>query len=161
MAVTGRKSLNEELGVFRRFEQLTPKVFALVEKMLDSKKKEDQLWALDWLKNGYAKLIPQIIQGDPDNPIVFMPSDLMQKNEITSDKVTISPLPENGSAGHAPVQDSQLRAEVGQDNPGGVGNGGQSGEQTKPTDSLPSPDLPAGEGHSVDSFIESLPANSN
>ena len=64
---SGRKSLKDEIGVLRRFEQLSPKVFNIIDKMLDSKSKQDRLWAMDWLKNGFAKMIPQKIGGDPDN----------------------------------------------------------------------------------------------
>lgn len=154
---SGRKTLTEELSVLRRFEQLSPKVFGFVEEMLDSKKKSDKVWASDWLKNGYAKLLPQIIQGDKDNPLFFMPSDLMTKNEIATDKNSIPSKSASSGEEQAQVSDSQLRPEVGQDNAGSVGNDSQSGEQAKPEGSVPGPDLPAGTGDSVDSFIESLP----
>lgn len=68
---SGRKSLKEELDVLRRFEQLSPKVFGYISECLDSDIKEDKRWAMDWLKTGFAKLLPQTVKGDDDSPLVI------------------------------------------------------------------------------------------
>lgn len=69
----GRKSFKEEMGVLERFNQLSPKVFAYVNECLDSKSKADKRWALEWLKTGFTKMIPQKLTGDKDNPIYVTP----------------------------------------------------------------------------------------
>lgn len=65
----GRKSLTEELQITRRYAQLSAKAFKLITKKLASNDKSEQNFALDWLKGGFAKMIPQVnkIGGDPDN----------------------------------------------------------------------------------------------
>jgi len=157
----GRLPLRVEVSVYNSFLELTPKVFKVVQEALKGNK-TDKRWAADWAKGGLVKMIPQIIGGDPDNPLFFMPSDLIVKNEITAttDKDSIPPSPEASSSRQAQVSDSKLRETMGQDNLGSLGNDSQSGEQAKPAGSLPSPDLSTGAGHSVDSFIESLPTSS-
>ena len=62
--MAGRKSLKDELEVLRRYEQLAPKVFAYVTKMLEEGSELDKRWAADWLKAAYVKMIPQKVQGD-------------------------------------------------------------------------------------------------
>jgi hypothetical protein len=65
----GRKSLREELEITRRYADLSAKAFKLIKKKLDSDDKAEQNFALDWLKGGFARMIPQKTQlgGDPDN----------------------------------------------------------------------------------------------
>lgn len=66
--MAGRKSLKDELEVLRRYEQLAPKVFAYVTKVLDEGNELDKRWAADWLKAAYVKMIPQKLQGDENQP---------------------------------------------------------------------------------------------
>lgn len=65
--MAGRKTLTEELQITRRYAQLSDKAFKLITKKLESSEKSEQNFALDWLKGGFAKMIPQKIGGDPDN----------------------------------------------------------------------------------------------
>lgn len=65
--MAGRKSLKDEMAVLKRFEQLSPQVFEYLTKCLNGESKEDKKWAMDWLKAGYAKMIPQKIGGDPND----------------------------------------------------------------------------------------------
>lgn len=63
----GRKSLSDELKITRRYSDLSAKAFKLITKKLDSNDKAEQNFALDWLKGGFARMIPQKFGGDPDN----------------------------------------------------------------------------------------------
>ncbi len=64
---SGRKTKGHELALVEWYESVLPKVFSEVKVMLESKVKKDRLWAMDWLKTGLVKMIPQRIGGDPDN----------------------------------------------------------------------------------------------
>jgi hypothetical protein len=92
----GRKSLGQELALIDRYKALAPKAFEIVNQMLDGNKK-DKLWAMDWLKTGLVKMIPQKIGGDPENPVVFIPIELTKKNGITP--TTLSPNSSTSSTG--------------------------------------------------------------
>ena len=65
----GRKSVGKEKAVIEWYVGSLPKAFGVVDEMLESKNKKDRLWAVDWLKTGLVKMIPQIqkIGGDKDN----------------------------------------------------------------------------------------------
>lgn len=67
--MAGRKTLREELEITRRYSDLSAKAFKLITKKLDSAEKSEQNFALDWLKGGFAKMIPQTIAGDKKNPV--------------------------------------------------------------------------------------------
>lgn len=66
---SGRKTRGEELALVEWYESVLPKVFSEVKGMLESKVKKDKLWAMDWLKTGLVKMIPQKIAGDTKNPV--------------------------------------------------------------------------------------------
>lgn len=72
--MAGRKSLREEIQITRRYADLSETAFKLINKKLNSKVLAEQNFALDWLKGGFARMIPQKIGGDPDNqtPIPIM-----------------------------------------------------------------------------------------
>jgi negative regulator of sigma E activity len=88
-----RKSLKDELSVLRRFEQLSPVVFSYVKRSLASKNKEDRLWAMEWLKPGFAKLLPTKIAGDKEDrtpiPIIAIQNALLLNNDDGENKETI------------------------------------------------------------------------
>lgn len=63
----GRKPLAREMAIIKYYEDLLPEAFLIAKDMLKSETKTDRLWAMDWLKSGFAKMIPQKIAGDPDN----------------------------------------------------------------------------------------------
>jgi len=65
----GRKTLTDELQITRRYADLSEKAFKLIKKKLESEEKSEQNFALDWLKGGFAKMIPQKIGGDKENPV--------------------------------------------------------------------------------------------
>lgn len=65
---SGRKTLREEVALLKRYEAQAPKVFKILEEKLNGSKKERE-WAMEWLKSGFVKMIPQKIGGDKDNPI--------------------------------------------------------------------------------------------
>lgn len=69
----GRKSLSEELKITRRYSDLTPKAFKLIDKKLKSTDTSEQNFALNWLKGGFEKMIPQTLKGDKDNPLQVIP----------------------------------------------------------------------------------------
>ena len=66
---SGRQPVKKEYAVIRYYEALLPKIFTEVRKNLESPNKENKRWAMEWLKTGVVKLLPQIqkIGGDPDN----------------------------------------------------------------------------------------------
>lgn len=68
---SGRSTKGHELALVAWYESVLPGVFGEVKKMLASKKKKDRLWALEWLKTGVVKMIPQVskIGGDENNKI--------------------------------------------------------------------------------------------
>lgn len=67
--MAGRKSLKDELGILRRYADLTEPYFKFLEKMLKSKSKKDQMWACEQLKNAFPKFIPQQVGGLDGDPI--------------------------------------------------------------------------------------------
>lgn len=69
----GRKSFKEELQITRRYADLTPKAFRLILKKLEGADKTEQNFALNWLKGGFEKMIPQTLKGDKDNPLQVIP----------------------------------------------------------------------------------------
>jgi hypothetical protein len=83
----GRKKLRDEIALIKYYESVLPKVFSVVSKKLNSESKKDQLWAMEWLKTGIVKMIPQKIGGDPDNrtPIPLLYA-LHNNNSSTKDK---------------------------------------------------------------------------
>lgn len=84
----GRKSLKEELQITRRYADLSAKAFKLITKKLESGDKTEENFALDWLKGGFAKMIPQVqkIGGDENNktpiPLLY---ELHHNNSNTKD----------------------------------------------------------------------------
>jgi hypothetical protein len=66
---SGRTTRGQELALVTWYESVLPEVFGEVKKMITSKKKSDRLWALEWLKTGVVKMIPQVskIGGDENN----------------------------------------------------------------------------------------------
>jgi hypothetical protein len=67
--MAGRKSLKDELGILRRYADLTEPYFKFLNKMLTSKSKKDQMWACEQLKNAFPKFIPQQVGGLDGEPI--------------------------------------------------------------------------------------------
>lgn len=65
----GRKSLKDELEITRRYADLTEPAFRLISQKLASDNREDQNFALDWLKGGFTKMIPQQVTGANGGPI--------------------------------------------------------------------------------------------
>lgn len=65
----GRKSYFEELNIANRYALLSEPYFAFLKKMLASKDKSDKKWAAERLEKAYVKMIPQTLQGDPENPL--------------------------------------------------------------------------------------------
>lgn len=66
---SGRKPKSVEVHITEFYTALMPEAFEFAQTMLRSKNKKDKLWAMDWLKTGLVKMIPQVnkIGGDPDN----------------------------------------------------------------------------------------------
>lgn len=82
--MAGRKSLKDELGILRRYADLTEPYFNFLQKMLESKNKKDQMWACEQLKNAFPKFIPQQVGGLDGDPIQVQwlqsPSPIAQDN---------------------------------------------------------------------------------
>jgi len=71
MAQVGRKSLKEELGVIRRYADLSEPFFNFIKACLEGDDKADKKWASEQLGKGFVKMIPQSLETDPDNPITI------------------------------------------------------------------------------------------
>ena len=67
--MAGRKSLRDELGIIRRYADLTGPYFDFLKEMFESKNKKDKMWAAEQLKNAFPKFIPQQLGGLGDEPI--------------------------------------------------------------------------------------------
>jgi hypothetical protein len=67
--MAGRKSLKDELGILRRYADLTEPYFKFLTQMLKSKSKADKMWAAEQLKNAFPKFIPQQVGGLDGEPI--------------------------------------------------------------------------------------------
>jgi len=65
----GRKPIQKELDLVRMYEGLAPRAFEIISEALHSKTKADRRWAMDWLKSGLVKLLPQVtkVGGDENN----------------------------------------------------------------------------------------------
>lgn len=64
---SGRATKGNELALVQWYESVLPQVFGIVKEKLNSPAEKDKLWAMEWLKTGIVKMIPQKIGGDPDN----------------------------------------------------------------------------------------------
>jgi hypothetical protein len=64
---SGRATKGQELALVEWYKSVLPEVFSIVSTKLKSNKEADKLWAMEWLKTGIVKMIPQKIGGDPDN----------------------------------------------------------------------------------------------
>lgn len=66
---SGRKTKGQELALVEWYESVLPTVFGIVKDKLGSERETDKLWAMEWLKAGIVKMIPQKLAGDKDNPV--------------------------------------------------------------------------------------------
>lgn len=71
MGMAGRKSEYKELQIVSYYAELAPKAFAFVTECFEKGNQADKKWAMEWLRGGLIKMIPQIqkIGGDEDNQI--------------------------------------------------------------------------------------------
>jgi hypothetical protein len=66
---SGRKSTLTEVGVVEMYKSFIPKVLLIINKKLNSEKETDKKWAVEMASRGLLKMIPQVVQGDKENPI--------------------------------------------------------------------------------------------
>jgi len=62
-----RKSLTEEIGIIRRYAELTEPFFKVIKANLNSKDIERQQWAVERLEKAFVKMIPQTLDGLGEN----------------------------------------------------------------------------------------------
>ena len=67
----GRKTYGEDMQIKERYCELTEPFFKVLKKFLASDNKADKKWAVEQLNRGFVKMIPQVLAGDKDNPIVI------------------------------------------------------------------------------------------
>jgi hypothetical protein len=67
--MAGRKSKFEELQIVERYAELSAPFFAVLKKMLNSKVKADQRFAIEQLSKAFPKMIPQQITGEGGGPV--------------------------------------------------------------------------------------------
>lgn len=72
MAERGRKTLRDEIGVLRRYNDLSEPYFKFIQQMLSSEDKEDRKWAAERLDKAYVKMVPQTINGEGDNGEIIL-----------------------------------------------------------------------------------------
>lgn len=56
-----RKSFTEELGLFRRYSELTEPFFKVLSDHFKSRNKADRRWAAERLERAFVKMLPQDI----------------------------------------------------------------------------------------------------
>jgi hypothetical protein len=67
--MAGRKSKFEELQIVERYAELSEPFFKVLKKMLNSKVKGDQRFAIEQLSKAFPKMIPTQITGAGGDPI--------------------------------------------------------------------------------------------
>lgn len=85
----GRKSLKEEIQITRRYADLTEPAFKLISKKLASDSPIEQNFALDWLKAGFAKMIPTQVGGIGGAPIQIAVLTIEQQQKL--EKLILNP----------------------------------------------------------------------
>lgn len=73
MARRGRKTLDEELSIKQRYSDLSVPFFKVLKQRLNSRNRKEQDWAIEQLSKGFVKMIPQVLEGDKENPLMVMP----------------------------------------------------------------------------------------
>ena len=63
----------EEIKIKQRYSALSVFYFRILKKFLQSKKEENQKWAVQELSKAFVKMIPQVLSGDKDNPLFPAP----------------------------------------------------------------------------------------
>lgn len=83
----GRKTKGQELALVEWYESVLPNVFSIVKEKLNSPEEKDKLWAMEWLKTGIVKMIPQKIGGDENNknPIPILVKFINANTDTTKD----------------------------------------------------------------------------
>ena len=66
---SGRKPLAVENSVIEMYKSFIPKVLIIIDQSLNSKNKLDRKWGVEMASRGLVKMVPQIVQGDVDNPV--------------------------------------------------------------------------------------------
>lgn len=88
---SGRATKGQELALVEWYKSVLPEVFSIVSEKLKSKKEKDKLWAMEWLKTGIVKMIPQKLSGDEDNktpiPILVKFINGQSENNRDTDRV--------------------------------------------------------------------------
>ena len=85
MGKPGRKSYFEELQIAQRYADLSEDAFKVIKRMLNSKDKQDKKWAVEQLSKAYVKMIPQTLQGDPDNPVFVKEVEIHVRKDSKAD----------------------------------------------------------------------------
>ena len=63
----GRKSLREEIGVLRRYADLSEPYFKFLKDTIEGDDKDEKKWAVEVLTKAFVKMIPQKIEGEGEN----------------------------------------------------------------------------------------------
>lgn len=87
MGVPGRKSYFEELQLARRYANLCPKVFDVLQKHLDSPEPKDNQWAVEQINKAFIKAIPQNFEGESGESVMPILVKIM-RDERTGDTDT-------------------------------------------------------------------------
>jgi len=98
--MAGRKSLKDELGIIRRYADLSEPYFRVLKKKLESDvDPAAQMWAVEQLSKAFVKMIPQTLDGMGENGALVIqwlqsPSPTNQENgkpdSITPEGVGLS-----------------------------------------------------------------------
>src|SRR5689334_21150271 len=66
--MAGRKSLRDELKIFKRYSELTDPYFRVLKTKLESTADPAaQMWAVEQLTKAFVKMIPTKLEGDGDD----------------------------------------------------------------------------------------------
>lgn len=94
-----RKSLKDEIGIMRRYAELTPYYFRVIKEALESDNQDDKRWAVERLDKAFVKMIPQTINGEGEdgeiiikltsyggnNPPLQLPTQALPTSSSSSD----------------------------------------------------------------------------
>lgn len=97
----GRKSLKEELQLFRRYSELSVPYFNILRKRLDSGQPDMENWAVEQLSKAFVKMIPQETDLTSGGMPLILPGEIINKNALDTPSSAKS-----DSEGHTPIQGS-------------------------------------------------------
>lgn len=109
----GRKSLREEIGIVRRYADLTEPYFKFIAEMIAPESPlENRKWAAERLDKAFPKFIPQKLEGDGEDGGLVIKVITFANNDTS--QLPATGLPVGVSESTAEIQDRSISPESGQ-----------------------------------------------